>query len=252
MGELDGRVAIVTGASSGIGAATAIELASRGARVVLAARRVEALRARANMIHASGGDARAVPTDVADREQLSQLVKEAEAAFGPVDVLVNNAGCSWTTPLVDSDPDDIVGLLDVNLVAAMLLTRAVLPAMVERRRGAIVFVGSLSGRVAMEPLYSASKYGVRGFALALRRQLLGSGVSVSLVSPGNIRSDMTRHVPGHLPEARVVGEAVADLIVRPRREVIIPPKHHAIAWLEQISPALADVAYRYRHWSPVE
>src|SRR4029079_8035314 len=111
MGVLDGRVALVTGASSGIGAATAFELAQRGARVVLAARRVGELRSRAKTIRARGGDAIAVPTDVTDRQQLSQLVKEAEAAFGPVDVLVNNAGCSWTTPFVRTDPDDVVGLL---------------------------------------------------------------------------------------------------------------------------------------------
>jgi len=250
--ELAGRVAIVTGASSGIGAATAHELALRGARVVLAARRVDALRAGEHAIRARGGDAVAIPTDVADRQQLAQLVKEAEAAFGSVDILVNNAGRFWNMAFAHSDLDDVVDVLEVNLVAAMLLTRLVLPGMLERRAGAIVFVGSLSGRVAMEPVYSASKYGLRGFALGLRRQVVGSGVSVSLVSPGNIRTDMTRHIAGRLPEPRVVAHAVGDLVVHPRREVVVPRKHRAIAWLEQTSPTLADVAHRCRHWSPVE
>jgi len=252
VGELDGRVAIVTGASSGIGAATACELARRGARVVLAARRADRLRAAADVIRAKGGDAVAVPTDVADRQQLSRLVKEADAAFGPVDTIVSNAGWSWTTAFARTNPDDLVELLEVNLIAAMLLTRAVLPGMLERRSGALVYVGSLSGRVAMEPVYSASKYGLRGFALGLRRQLAGTGVSVSLVSPGNIRTDMTRHIPGPLPEPGVVAAEIGDLVAHPRREVIVPRKHQAIAWLEQTSPALADVAYRYRRWSPVE
>lgn len=252
MGPLDGRVAIVTGASSGIGAAAAVELASRGARVVLAARRADALQVGEQAIRAHGGEAAAVPTDIADREQLVRLVKEAEATFGPVDIVVNNAGRFWTTAFACTDPDDLVDVLDVNLVAAMLLTRFVLPGMLERRKGALVFVGSLSGRVAMEPVYSATKYGLRGFALGLRRQVAGSGVSVSLVSPGNIRTDMTRHISRPLPEPGIVASAVADLVVRPRREVVIPRKHHAIAWLEQMSPTLADVAHRHRHWSPVD
>jgi NAD(P)-dependent dehydrogenase (short-subunit alcohol dehydrogenase family) len=219
---------------------------------VLAARRADALQVGEQAIRAHGGEAAAVPTDIADREQLVRLVKEAEATFGPVDIVVNNAGRFWTTAFSCTDPDDLVDVLDVNLVAAMLLTRFVLPGMLERRKGALVFVGSLSGRVAMEPVYSATKYGLRGFALGLRRQVAGSGVSVSLVSPGNIRTDMTRHISRPLPEPGIVASAVADLVVRPRREVVIPRKHHAIAWLEQMSPTLADVAHRHRHWSPVD
>jgi short-subunit dehydrogenase len=139
----------------------------------------------------------------------------------------------------------------VNLLAPMLLTRAVLPGMLERRRGAIICVGSLSGRVAMEPLYSATKYGVRGFSLALRRQLAGTGVSVSLVSPGNINTEMTRHIMTRLPEPSLVAVTVADLIRRPHRELVIPRRHYAISWLEQGFPALADFAHRRRGWSPV-
>ena len=103
----------------------------------------------------------------------------------------------------------------------------------------------------MEPVYSAAKYGVRGFSLALRRQLAGTGVSVSLVSPGNIRTAMTDHVRGRLPEPEVVAVTIAGLVERPQREVVIPRKHNAIAWLDQLSPAVADAAYRWRRWSPV-
>jgi short-subunit dehydrogenase len=184
-------VAIVTGASAGIGAATARELARRGANVVLAARRADALEAHAQTIRDAGGEAMVIPTDVADPEQAARLVERTVAAFGRVDVLVNNAGVNWSRQLAATAPDDVAGLVKVNLLGPMLLTRAVLPDMLERRRGAIISVGSLAGRVAMEPLYSASKYGLRGFSLALRRQLAGSGVSVSLVSPGNIDTAMT-------------------------------------------------------------
>ena len=248
---LEGEVAIVTGASSGIGAATARELGRRGAAVVLAARRAEALEAEAETIRGAGGEALAIPTDVTDSAQLTQLAERATATFGRVDVLVNNAGASWSRPLASSPPDEVARLLEVNLLGAMLLTRAVLPGMMERRHGSIISVVSLSGRVAMEPLYSATKYGLRGFSLALRRQVAGSGVSVSLVSPGNIRTAMTSHIRARMPGPELVATTIADLVTRPRREVVVPRRHYAIAWLEQLLPSMADRAYRHRHWSPV-
>jgi NAD(P)-dependent dehydrogenase (short-subunit alcohol dehydrogenase family) len=252
VGELANQVAVVTGASSGIGAAAAQELARRGARVVLAARRVERLRAQEQAILAIGGQARSVQTDVTDPKQVVRLIEAAEGAFGRVDVLVNNAGVNWRRPIAASPPADLVRLLEVNLVGAVLLTQAVLPGMLQRRHGAVISVGSLSGRVAMEPIYSATKYGLRGFSLSLRRQLTGTGVSVSLVSPGNIRTEMTRDVQGHLPEPGLVAEGICRLILRPSREVVIPRRHYSIVWLEQFFPALADVAHRWRHWSPAE
>src|SRR5690349_15309207 len=181
-----------------------------------------------------------VPADIADGTDIRMLAERTTELFGRVDVLVNNAGAFWMRSLASSSAEQITSLAQVNLLGAMLLTRAVLPGMLERRHGAIITVGSLSGRVAMEPVYSATKYGLRGFSLALRRQLVGTGVSVSLVSPGNIRTDMTRHVSGRLPEPRVVASQICALVGRPRREVVIPRQHYAIAWLEQMLPSLAD------------
>ena len=248
---LTGEVAIVTGASSGIGAATARELGRRGATVVLAARRVGLLEAQVRSIREAGGQAIAIPADMADASDVTMLAERTFAAFGRVDVLVNNAGAFWSTSLASSSTDQITRLAQVNLIGAMLLTRAVLPGMLERRHGAIISVGSLSGRVAMEPLYSATKYGLRGFSLALRRQLTGTGISVSLVSPGNINTEMTRHIAARLPEPSLVATAIADLVRHPRREVIVPGRHYAIAWLEQALPTLADLMHRQRGWSPV-
>ena len=246
------EVAIVTGASSGIGAATARELGRRGARVALAARRIAELEAQAQAIRQAGGEAVAIPTDIADPAQVDSLVDRVHATFGRVDVLVNNAGAFWTRSLASSSADEVIGLLDVNLLGAMLLSRAVLPGMLQRRHGAIVSVGSLSGRVAMEPLYSATKYGLRGFSLALRRQLVGSGVSVSLVSPGKIDTAMTRYVSGRMPKPDLVAVTIADLVTQPRREVVIPRRHYAIAWLEQLLPGMADMAHRRRNWAPLQ
>jgi NAD(P)-dependent dehydrogenase (short-subunit alcohol dehydrogenase family) len=248
---LDGEVALVTGASSGIGAATARELGRRGAAVVLAARRADALQAQADAIREAGGEALAIPTDVTDRAQLARLAERATATFERVDVLVNNAGADWSQAFASTRPSEIVRLIEVNLLGPMLLARALLPGMLERRHGAIISVDSLSGRVAMEPLYSATKYGLRGFSLALRRQVAGSGVSVSLVSPGKIRTPMTSDRTGRMPGPELVATTIADLVKRPRREVVLPRRHYALAWLEQLLPSMADVAYRRRHWSPV-
>jgi short-subunit dehydrogenase len=245
--ELAGQVAIVTGASSGIGAATARELAGRGARVVLAARRTAELEAQAGSIKYRGGEAIAIRADISDADQVQRLVDCAEDTFGRVDVLVNNAGIGWTKLLVRSSAKEISDLVNINLTGAILMTRAVLPRMLDRNHGAIINVSSVCGRVAVEPLYSATKYGIRGFSLALRRQLAGSNVSVSLVSPGNIRTEMTKDIEEPMAEPEIVARVIGNLVLHPRREVVVPRKHYATVLLEQELPGLADVAYRLRH-----
>lgn len=241
------KVAIVTGASSGIGAATARELARRGAWVVLAARRTDELDAQVHRITEAGGKAIAVPTDLTDSTQVMQLVERTWEAFGRTDVLVNNAGASWAKPVAETSTEEITRLLQVNLLGAMLLTRAVLPEMLKQCHGAIISVSSVAGHIATEPLYSAAKFGVRGFSLALRRQLAGSGVSVSLVMPGNIHTRMTSTLRERLPEPELVASTIANLVVHPRREVIVPFKYQAHVWLDTLLPEIADFLFHRRH-----
>jgi NAD(P)-dependent dehydrogenase (short-subunit alcohol dehydrogenase family) len=241
------KVVIVTGASSGIGAATAREFARQGARVVLIARHADKLIEQVAQIMDAGGRALAVPADVTSTEQVQQLVEQARTTFGPIDILVNNAGANWGKPLSETTTDEIVRLLHVNLLGTMLLTHAVLPDMQRRHQGAIISVGSVASHVAIEPLYSAAKFGVRGFSLALRRQLTGSGITISLVSPGNIRTQMTRAIQEPMPEPEVVASVIARLAVTPRREVILPLKYHGVVWLDRLFPGVADFAFYWRH-----
>jgi NAD(P)-dependent dehydrogenase (short-subunit alcohol dehydrogenase family) len=246
-GPLGGKVALVTGASSGIGAATARELAQHGAKVILAARRAAELDSQVSAIIAAGGQATAIPTDVMDPAQVARLAERVEAEFGGIDILVNNAGIGITRAFARTAPEDITRLMETNLVGMMLLTRAVLPGMMERGRGAIIAVASVAGMIAVDPVYSASKFGVRGFMLSLRRQLAGSGVSASIVDPGYIRTPMnSRARSPFIPGPEVVARAITRLASHPRREVVVPRYYRIAVWLEHAFPWLADRAMRPR------
>src|SRR5215471_4507321 len=135
---LAGKIAIVTGASSGIGAVTAFELACRGAQVVLAARRVDELEKQVNRLTEAGYRAVAIPTDVVDLAQVTRLTEQTLAMFGRVDVLVNNAGIYWREPFIENSTEQIAQIVDVNLLGVILLTHAVLPGMLERHQGTII------------------------------------------------------------------------------------------------------------------
>ncbi len=236
------RVTIVTGASSGIGAAVAEELAARGDALVLAARRREALDALAFRLDPSGSRVRAVTADLTRPEDRTRLVAEATGAFGRVDVLVNNAGATVQRGFWWDDPDPL-RVVRINLEAPIELTRLVLPEWRARGAGHVVFVGSVAGRVPSNGIYSASKFGIRGFALSLRRELLGSGVQVSLVSPGFVRTEMTRGVSLPMPGPEGVARAVAGVLRAPRAEVTVPGVYRALATLERLFPAVGDAVF---------
>ena len=196
---LSNAVVIVTGSSSGIGAATAREFASHGAQVILAARRAEELAVQVRTIQDQGNRALAIPTDITDAAQVTRLVEQTIEQFGCIDVLVNNAGIGSLRPFFKESPAYINQALDVNLRGAILATHAVLPGMLERHHGAIISVASVAGHVPISPLYSGTKFGLRGFSLALHRELSRRGISVSLVSPGFINTDLNKGKGSLLP-----------------------------------------------------
>lgn len=238
MKELKGAVALVTGASSGIGEATARALAARGAHVVLTARRKNRLEKRAAEIRAlaNGAEALVIPGDLTVRGEAEQIASEALAWKGRVDVLVNNAGAGRMQFLEDFDSQaDIRPVLDLDLAAPIFLTRTLLPAMLQRKSGTIINVSSISGLVgtATSTVYCAAKFGLNGFNDALRSEVRGMGIDVCLVCPGPVRTEFEQQieglpgamVPSTIPNAipvRLVGERIADLVRRPRRCVVIP------------------------------
>jgi len=185
------KVALITGASSGIGEATARVFAARGYRVAMAARRIERLEALQAEIEAEGGEALPIRADVTSLEEIRTMVSETLARWDRLDVLVNNAGFGRFGWLEELDPDrDVRAQLDVNLTGTILAAREVLPHMIERRTGHIINMASMAGFVATPTytVYAATKYGLRGFTEALRREVRVWGIRVSAVFPGGVDS----------------------------------------------------------------
>ncbi|MYD00615.1 MAG: SDR family oxidoreductase [Gammaproteobacteria bacterium] len=201
--SLAGSVAIVTGASSGIGRATAVALAGAGAAVAVAARRGDRLDEVVAGIRRDGGRALAVATDVADRKAVFALVERAAAEFGPADILVNNAGIMPTSPLRDIHLDDWLRMVDVNVKGVLHCIAAALPAMLERRRGHIVNVGSVAGRRPFPggTVYAATKFAVRCMSAGMQLELSAAhGIRITDIQPGVVATELVEHIPD--PETR--------------------------------------------------
>jgi NAD(P)-dependent dehydrogenase (short-subunit alcohol dehydrogenase family) len=206
-------VAIVTGASQGIGAAAALKLVERGFAVGIAARRPAGLVAVQNRIQQAGGHAFVAPTDVTEPGQVGELVEETTRRLGPVELLVNAAGAVHRAPLTATSDADFEAVVGVNLKGAFLCTRAVLPGMIERRRGRIVNLAAMAGRIGAPRLavYCASKWGVLGLTKACAEELRPAGISVFAVCPGSVDTESYRAaIPGAKP--RSTPDAVAEVI----------------------------------------
>ncbi len=247
-GVLDGTVALVTGASSGIGHATARALAAEGAAVALAARRVERLDDLAAEITGGGGRAVVVPADVTDEAQAREAVERTVGELGRLDTLVNNAGVMLLGPIVDADLDEWQRMVELNLLGLLYCTHAALPHLLDaaerepRQVADVVNVSSVAGRVARNGsgVYNATKHGVGAFSESLRQEVARRHVRVSLVEPGatatelgshnrpEVREQMAQRFAGvDRLEAEDIAGAVGFIVTRPRRmavnEVLVRP-----------------------------
>jgi len=184
--NLEGKVAIVTGAGRGVGKAISVSLAKAGCRVVLAARTREQVEAVQREILSQGGDALAIPTDLTMDEDIQRLVEESQAKWGAVDILINNAGWGKRAPVVGALLSDWDQTFRLNLRAPMVLAKALLPNMIAKREGAVINIGSVSGKSgeANGAAYSASKFGLIGFTQSLYEEVREHSIKVAVILPG--------------------------------------------------------------------
>ncbi|MFN2518051.1 MAG: SDR family NAD(P)-dependent oxidoreductase [Jatrophihabitantaceae bacterium] len=243
--QIQGSTVLLTGASGGIGRSIARALSDAGARLVLTGRRMDILDELASQ---TGAEVHA--SDLSDRSALAALI----AASGDVDIVVANAGLPGSGPLLDLDQDEIDRCLEVNLRAPIALCRALSPAMVQRGRGHFTFISSLAGIAATSgsSIYSATKFGLRGFAHGARQDLHGTGVGISVVLPGFISDAgmfadsgtvLPKGVRTSTPED--VASAVVKTIEANKAEIVVaPPEMHASALLAAVAPGVAATITR--------
>jgi short-subunit dehydrogenase len=264
--DIKGKVVIVTGASSGIGEATAFKFGVEGAKVVLAARRVEKLQALAGQIAAmgTGAETLVVQADLSRLDDIQSMVGQTLEKFGRIDVLVNNAGFGRLDWLEKLDPvQDIQAQMDVNVMGVIQTTRQVLPIMIGQRSGSIINMGSMAGLVGTPTysIYAATKHAVHGFSEALRREVKPWGIDVSMVYPGGVVTEFSRHAgikrktnaatpKFMLLTADQVADAVLKLVRRPRRMLIIPWLWSVTVFMNKFLPGLVDFTTIHRFTIP--
>jgi short-subunit dehydrogenase len=254
--DIKEKVVIVTGASSGIGEATAREFGREGARIVLAARRVDRLEALAQEINSigKGAETLVVQADLAQLQDIQSLIHQALDRFGRIDVLVNNAGFGRLDWLENLDPKkDIEAQFDVNVLGVVQTTRQALPVMIKQRAGHVINMCSMAGLVATPTytIYAACKHAVHGFSEALRREVKPWGIDVSMIYPGGVATEFAhnagikRKTNATTPKflllsAEDVGRAVVQLVRRPRPMWIIPWLWSMTALINKLFPSFVD------------
>jgi len=235
-----GSVTVVTGGSRGIGRAVAERAVARGARVGLIARDRDALQGTLDALGGNRAGALSV-ADVADRTQLEAALAELTGALGPVDILVNNAGLGAAGPVTAVPVEAMERIMAINYLGTVYATKALLPGMLQRRRGHIVNMASVAGRFAApgEAAYSATKFAVVGFTLALALELHGTGVGATLVDPGPVDTgvlaedgaDYRRGWPRKVPVSVVAGRVIRA-VERGRLEVFVPRWYRGVGMLQ--------------------
>jgi hypothetical protein len=260
----DPRVILITGASSGIGEATARRFGKAGYQVVLAARRRDRLESLAEEIDTSGGQAFVVCSDIAKLDEIQSLVGAAMDKYGKIDVLFNNAGFGRLAWLNELDPvNDIQNQIQVNLMGLIQTTREVLPHMIACRHGHIINMGSMAGFIATPTytIYAASKFAVRGFSEALRREVGVYNINVSVIYPGGVSTEFGSHTGARRKTGsttpnwlRLTPERVAEnvwkVVQRPHRTVVLPWVYYLSVVFNTMFPGLVDRIIEARFTRP--
>jgi len=215
-GRLEGKVALVTGASSGIGEATALALAGEGAAVALGARRKDRLESLRERIESDGGRAVAIEVDITDEEQARRFVEGAREQLGGLDILVNNAGLMLLGAVTGADTSEWKRMVDVNLLGLLYCTHAALPVMTGQGSGHIVNLSSVAGRIATlgSAVYNLTKWGVGAFSEALRQEVLHGGVRVTIIEPGFVQTELQGHNQNPMVQEQIqkMEQQIEDLL----------------------------------------
>lgn len=251
MRSLQNKIALVTGASRGIGRATALELAKNGAQVALASRNKLALEKVAEEIRTIGRDALVIPTDVAEQEQVDKMVHETLAHWGRIDILVSNAGVYYHATIFELTAALMEKSLQVNFLSHVYAVIAVIPHMLNQNEGHIVLVSSMAAKrgVPTDVPYAPAKSALTGFGETIRQELYGTGVNVSTIMPGRVESDFVKDLefPWVTPKmpAEWVSRAIVKAIYDKKPEVTVLHLrtrllHYANSFLKEFAPRLAD------------
>ena len=231
---LTDKVAIITGASRGIGRATALAFGQAGAKVVLASRTQHDLETVANLIRADGGEALVVPTDVTQTDAAENLVNRTLETYGQIDILVNNAGIGVFETVADSDPEVWTQVVDSNLKSTYLCSKYVLPSMLARKSGQIINVLSIAAKVAFpaSSAYCAAKAGALAFTKVLAEEVRGENIRVTAVSPGSVDTPFWKEIDGHpdlnlMLQPEHVAETILFVVTQPAGmvtdEIVVTP-----------------------------
>jgi len=250
--ELKGSSILLTGASGGIGQATAEQLARAGARLTLFARREEPLLALQHRVESLGGTAAVVCGDVRRVSDAERAVAEAVKRFGRLDGLVNNAGFGVLGLLSEVEDEDVVEQFETNVLGPYRVTRAALPALQSRGAGVVVNVASFAGKVGAPyySFYNATKFALCGMSEAWRRELRSQGVQVALVLPAAVETEFLDRMgreralgigpAGTVLEPEAVARAIVDMLKRPRAEIYVPWWNRWLSLLNAVAPRLSD------------
>ena len=261
MSNLEDKVVLITGASSGFGEDAALLFAQEGCKVILAARRIDRLQTLVAKIQDLGGEAIAIPVDIVNSIEVNNMVQTTIDLYGHIDILYNNAGIGRVEWFENHTLErDINTLVQVNLTGLMQVTRSVLPYMLARGEGHIINMVSIAGLLALPLItsYSASKFGARGFTDALRREVAPFGIKVSGIYPGPATTEFGSHVGKNEAYRSVrsslnmhmtseyVARRVLDVAKRPRRSLIIPWWFRIVTTFDMLFPVVVDwISYAF-------